>query len=49
MPRHGNRWKDLTGMRFGKLKSRIHNGWNPVDALTKPIHHEFASKGKVTA
>jgi hypothetical protein len=31
------------------VSSQIHMDWNPVDALTKPIHHEFASKGKETA
>ena len=37
------------GLNSKTVNGRIHMGWEPIDALTKPIHHEFASKGKVTA
>lgn len=42
-------WCRELGLNSKTVNSRIHIGWEPVDALTKPIHHEFASKGKVTA
>lgn len=42
-------WCRELGLNSKTVNSRIHMGWEPVDALTKPIHHEFASKGKVTA
>lgn len=42
-------WCRELGLNPKTVNSRIHMGWEPVDALTKPIHHEFASKGKETA
>lgn len=42
-------WCRELGLNSKTVNSRIHMGWEPVEALTKPIHHEFASKGKVTA
>lgn len=42
-------WCREFGLNSKTVNSRIHMGWNPVDALTKPIHHEFASKRKAHA
>ena len=42
-------WCRELGLNPKTVNSRIHMGREPVDALTKPIHHEFASKGKDTA
>lgn len=42
-------WCRELGLNSKTVNSRIHMGWKPVDALTKPIRHEFASKGKATA
>lgn len=42
-------WCMELGLNPNTVNSRIHMGLNPVDALTKPINHEFASKGKETA
>jgi hypothetical protein len=40
-------WCREFGLNPKTVSSRLHAGWEPVDALTRPVRHEFANKRKV--
>lgn len=42
-------WCRELGLSTSTVGSRIRYGWSPVDALTRPVRHELASKRKVTS